>query len=166
MARLGSLGLPQYRNDATQQRWVRKKIKSSQFIQALWEAATKSQRRDPHFLCLLVQCGWTNQSKKRIDPEPTRRWRNRQIASFLGLLSTSSDQEIASALSRQLRGISQHRATALLASHTGTTHYYTSLRPATLALVRRKSGIVRRVFESVNIKAKDTRNKACYGEAP
>src|SRR5579859_4946092 len=106
MAKNGSLGLPRYSNNKDQQRWVKSKIRTSDFIQTFWHAANRAHRADPQFLRLMIQFGWTNQSKKHSDPEPTRRWRNRLIAVYLKLPKATDDQ-LAIAISRSFPQISQ-----------------------------------------------------------
>jgi hypothetical protein len=162
MAKNGSLGLPRYSNNKDQQRWVKRKVQTSEFIQVFWRAANRTQRADPPFLRLMIQFGWTNQSKKRPDPEPTRRWRNHLIAVYLKVPG-ARDEQLEIAISRAFPQISRKKASALLSSKTGVTHYYTPLRTAILNLVSKNPSIIRRALEVVSSKRKDQRAKVQGG---
>jgi hypothetical protein len=60
----GGLGLPKYHRSKDQQHWVASKRRTANLIQSLWTAAGQTLRRDPAFLCLLVQCGWGNSGRR------------------------------------------------------------------------------------------------------
>jgi hypothetical protein len=68
----GDLGLPSYRATDRQKKWVADKTRTAQLIQMLWRAASSAQRKEPAFLSLLTQCGWTNVGKKGKGRESTR----------------------------------------------------------------------------------------------
>lgn len=154
----GGLGLPRYHKTKEQQKWVAGKAKTAQFIRALWKAAAKHQRRDPNFLWLLVQCGWTNVGPKGKGRESTRHWRNNKIAAFLGV-PYDSDEQLAIALSKALLGLGTIRTRRLLKMGTGITHYYTAFRPATEKFIKKNSDSIRFAFERVSSTSKQLDNK-------
>ncbi|MCU1315284.1 MAG: hypothetical protein JWN63_606 [Candidatus Acidoferrum typicum] len=146
--RHGGLGLPNYAASEEQKRWVEQKLRTAQFIRTLWNVANKFQRRDPGFLCALVQCGWTNVRRNAKDREPTRLWRNLKMAEYLHA-PYESDEQLAIVLSKSFPRLSRKGALALLKTQTGITHYYTAFRPATLKFIKRNSETVRLAFERV-----------------
>ena len=130
-----SLGLPRYHATEHQKKWVAGETRTAELIQSLWRAANSKQRREPAFLCLLVQCGWTNLGKTEKGRESIRHWRNRKIAEYLHE-PYKSDEQLAVALSKRLPRLNPKKAVGLLKSHTGITHYYNAFRPATVQFVR------------------------------
>lgn len=118
-------------------------------IRALWIAAGRQQRRNAAFVWLLVQCGWTNAGPKGKGRESTRRWRNRNIAEFLHI-SYSSDEQLATALSKALPRLNRATAKRLLRTQTGITHYYNAFRPATGKFVKENAPSIWAAFERVS----------------
>jgi hypothetical protein len=106
--------------------------------------------RHPNFLCLLVQCGWTNVGRNGKGRESTRLWRNLRVAQYLHVPNKDkSDEELAIALSKACPRLTQKIARRLLKTQTGITHYYTAFRPGTLKFVKSNSKAVRLAFEQV-----------------
>jgi hypothetical protein len=99
----GGLGLPKYHRSKKQQSWVASKRRTGKLIRSLWTAAGQKLRHDPAFLCLLVQCGWTNAGDNK-GQESTRRWRNQKIADFLKV-DYRSDEQLANALTSRLKSL-------------------------------------------------------------
>lgn len=153
----GGLGLPKYHKSKTQQRWVESKRRTAELIQSLWNAADKKQRSDPDFLCLLVQCGWTNQ-KLKPSSDSTRRWRNRIIADYLGV-PYSSDDQLAQALSSRFPKLSLQKCRALLSVRTGIADYYKALRPGTLKYVKKHAAKLTPIFQFASSTPKDVSGK-------
>ncbi len=141
------LRLPIYHRNQDQQRWVASKLRTANLIRSLWSAASPKQRREPAFLCLLVQCGWTNAGGAK-GRESTRKWRNRAIANFLKV-AYRSDRQLATDLLSRLPALNSSKALSLLKAHTGITHYYNAFRPATLRFVKQNSEYIEGAFRKV-----------------
>ena len=99
----GGLRLPSFQRNQKQQDWVASERRTAKLIRSLWEAAGQQQRSDPAFLCLLVQCGWTNAGKE-TGRESTRRWRNHNIAEYLRV-PYDSDRQLAEQLNSRFKSI-------------------------------------------------------------
>lgn len=84
--------------------------------------------------------------------ESTREWRNRILASYLGVRYTSIP-ELTAAVCQAMPRLTQTRARSLLASHTGITHHYTAIRPRTRRYVFRHAETVCKLFVSVSSRA-------------
>jgi len=145
----GGLGLPRYRATERQKKWLAGKKRTAQLIQSLWRAASNTQRKQPAFLSLLTQCGWTNVGNKGKGRESTRRWRNRNIAEDLHV-PYQSDAELATALHKKLPHLTQGEAARLIASETGITHYYKAFRRATVRFIKVNSSLVHTAFRRVS----------------
>ncbi len=141
----GGLGLPKYHRSKDQQHWVASKRRTANLIQSLWTAAGQTLRRDPAFLCLLVQCGWGNSGRR----ESTRRWRNQKIAEYLKV-EYLSDEQLADDLSSRLKSLPVSKSLSLLEQQTGITDYYKAFRPATLKFVKQHADSVALAFRRVN----------------
>ena len=100
--RRGGLGLPKYQRNENERRWVASKRRTAKLIQSLWKAAEQKLQTDPAFLCLLVQCGWTNAGEK--GSESVLRWRNQNIADYLKV-PYRSDEQLAQLLSYRFKGL-------------------------------------------------------------
>ena len=98
----GGLGLPKYQRNENERRWVASKRRTAKLIQSLWKAAEQKLQTDPAFLCLLVQCGWTNAGEK--GSESVLRWRNQNIADYLKV-PYRSDEQLAQLLSYRFKGL-------------------------------------------------------------
>ena len=120
--RRGGLVLPKYQRNSDQQRWVASKQRTAKLIQSLWAAAGQKCRSDAGFLCLLVQCGWTNEGGNK-GQESTRKWRNQNIADYLNV-EYHSEEQLAHALSSRFKALSFSTCLSLLNQQTGITHYY------------------------------------------
>jgi hypothetical protein len=144
----GGLGLPYYQRSKDQQRWVASKRRTSNLIRSLWTAAGTERRREPAFLCLLVQCGWTNAGRNK-GQESTRLWRNQNIADYLKVVYCS-DEQLAKDLASRLKSLTVSKALSLLEQQTGITRYYTAFRPATLRFVKQHSVSVALAFNRVS----------------
>jgi hypothetical protein len=153
----GGLGLPKYQRNEEQQKWVEGKRRTAKLIQLLWKAAGKKQRSDPAFLCLLVQCGWSNGGRKN-GGDSTRRWRNHKIADYIGV-HYSSDEELAQALSSRFATLSLPKCRALIRTRTGITHYYNAFRPATVRYIDKHSAEIALAFSRVSTSATDVYTK-------
>src|SRR5947209_12622208 len=94
------LGLPRFNPSAEQREWVENEIATARLIRALWDGAGR-KRRDPGFVSLLVQCGWTNVGKDGCGRDSTRAWRNTKIADYLQVPYTP-DKESDKQLAREL----------------------------------------------------------------
>jgi hypothetical protein len=141
----GGLGLPKYQRNHRQKKWVASERRTANLIESLWAAAGRQRRREPAFLCLLVQCGWRNHGRRAS----TRRWRNQKIAEYLKLKYVS-DEHLADALSSSFKSVAVSKSLSLLKSATGITAYYPPFRPATLKFVREHSGFVALALEQVS----------------
>ena len=117
--RPGGLGLPKYQRNSDQQRWVTSKQRTAKLIQCLWAAAGQKCRSDAAFLCLLVQCGWTNEGGNK-GSESTRKWRNQNITDYLNV-EYHSDEQLAHALSSRFKALSFSNCLSLLKQQTGIT---------------------------------------------
>lgn len=135
--------LPEFNPIASERQWVQGEIETSRFIRVFWNAAGQ-RRYDAGFISLLVRCGWVNTGG---NGESTRRWRNHNIADYLQVVY-ESDQQLARELSRAFPRLSQ--PAEFLRMHTGITHYYRPLRPATLEFVERHAAQITRTFGHVS----------------
>jgi len=140
------MNLPGFRRTISQNALVKNEIRTAHLIRALWTAAPGIQRRDPRFLTLVVQCGWTNVMKDGSGRDSTRAWRNRNFAEYMRV-QYQSDAQLAAALSVKFPGLAL--PLALIRSHTGITHYYTSLRTESLKFVRGHADKVANAFETI-----------------
>lgn len=140
------MNLPSFQKTTSQTELVENELRTAHIIRALWAAADEAQRRDPRFITLAVQCGWTNVMKDGSGRDSTRGWRNRNLADYLGV-QYQSDSQLADALSMRFPSLGE--PLALVRSQTGITHYYTSLRTESLKFVRRHAEKVANAFESV-----------------
>jgi hypothetical protein len=134
------IGLPIYHATGKQRRSVEGKRRTARFIRALWNVATKAQRNDPAFLCLLVQCGWWTGA--------TCRWRNKNLARYLRV-AYSSDDQLAADLHKHFSRLTLRKAAQLVRTPTGVTHYPNFYHSATLQFAKRHSREVGRAFEKV-----------------
>lgn len=137
------LTLPKFKPSKRERQWVAGEIETARFVSALWSAANTRKRHDPKFVSLLVCCGWTNILADDAGWESTRIWRNQHIADYLGV-TYDSDQQLTTDLARVFPRL--HEPGALLAMHTGITHYYKSLRPGTLEFVERHAKKISTAF--------------------
>jgi hypothetical protein len=122
--------------------WVTAELNTARLIRALWANATAAQRRDPDFIAVLVQCGWTN-VRNGVGLEATRKWRNDKIAQYLGV-PLGSESQLAKELKAQFPRLD--RPFALLKQDTGFTRYYDPFRPSTLRFVRRHADLIAKAF--------------------
>ena len=144
----GGLRLPKFHRNDKQQWWVASERRTANLIQWLWKAAAQKQRSDPAFLCLLVQCGWTNAGRKK-GGDSTRRWRNHKIADFLKV-RYGSDRQLAQDLRSRFRSLGSSKCLLMLREKTGITHYRNTYRPATVQFIRRHSGDIALAFKQVS----------------
>lgn len=150
--------LPSFKRTRDQLRWVEGEKNTAKFIRSLWTVATQDQRRDPGFLCFLIQCGWTNGRKSQTDADCTRRWRNQRLAEFLDIKHVP-DSELADELSWRFTGLSRGTAGRLVRMRTGFAHYYAPLRRATLQLVGRKPRLVAEACHIASSRSADPSDK-------
>jgi hypothetical protein len=150
------MNLPSFRKTTSQTELVENEVRTAHLIRAVWAAAHETERRDPRFITLVVQCGWTNVRKDGSGRDSTRVWRNRNLANYLGV-QYQSDSQLAAALSVRFPGLRE--PLALLRSHTGITHYYTSLRTESLKFVHRHAEKVANAFESITDEHASTTDK-------
>ena len=152
------LGLPRFNPSAEQREWVENEIETARLIRirALWDGAGR-KRRDPGFVSLLVQCGWTNVGKDGCFLEATRAWRNKKIAGYLHVPYTP-DKESDKQLARELASAFPRlrRTDTLVGVHTGISHYYKALRPATLAFVDAHAAPISEAFKLAASERLDT----------
>jgi hypothetical protein len=145
----GGLGLPKFQRNEKQQRWVASERRTAKLIQWLWNAAGQKQRNDSAFLCLLVQCGWTN-ARRKGGGESIRLWRNRKIADYLKV-PYASDQQLARSLQAHFRPIRFSKCLSMLAERTGITLYRNTYRSATQKFIKQHSGDVSLALRQVSI---------------
>jgi hypothetical protein len=144
----GGLGLPSFQHNDKQQQWVASERRTANLIRSLWKGAGEQQRNDPAFLCLLVQCGWTNAGHKS-GGESIRLWRNRNIADYLKA-PYASDEQLARSLQAHFRSMSFSKYLSMLGDRTGIALYRNTYRSATLKFLKRHTGKVARAFEQVS----------------
>ncbi len=155
----GSLGLPKFRRNKKQQSWVASERRTAKLIQSLWRAAGVKQRADPAFLCLLVQCGWTNAGRKN-NGESIRLWRNRNIADYLEIpYASGQDQQLARKLQSRFKSMSFSQCLSMLTERTGIALYRNTFRSATLDFVKEHSGEVALAFRQVSTGSPDVHKK-------
>ena len=140
------IGLPKFEPTRHERAWVDGEVFTARFIQSLWNASGP-KRRDPAFISLLVQCGWTNVRSDESGHEATRRWRNTHLANYLKVDYWSDDQ-LARELAKAFPGLKE--PDELIRLHTGITHYYKSLRPGTVKFVEDHAKIIGEAFEKVS----------------
>ncbi len=153
----GGLGLPKFQRNENQRLWIASKRRTAKLIQSLWKSAEKKQRIDPSFLCLLVQCGWTNSGQKR-GKHSTRLWRNQNIADYLNV-PYGSDEQLAQVLASRFKALRVSKCLFLLKSETGITHYYNAFRSGTMKYVKRHSDQIALAFNHVATKSADIYRK-------
>jgi hypothetical protein len=153
----GGLGLPKYQPNDIQKRWVASERRTADLIQSLWKAAGQKHRSDPAFLCLLVQCGWTNAGRKK-GGDSTRRWRNHKIADYLQV-PYRPDRRLAQDLRARFRSLGYSKCLSMLGKRTGITHYRNAYRPATLQFIKRHSGDIALAFKQVSTRSPDVYEK-------
>ncbi len=136
--------LPEFEPNTDERDWVQSENDTGRFIQTFWNAAGKRQS-DSGFIRLLVTFGWLNKSEGW---ESTRRWRNHNIADYLGV-TYESDGQLGKELARAFPSLKQ--ATKLLNLNSGITHYYRPFRPATLEFVTRHAEQIAKAFKQVSI---------------
>lgn len=144
----GGLQLPKYQRNEKQQRWVDSERRTANLIQSLWKAAGWNQRNDPAFLCLLVQCGWTNAGHKN-GGESIRLWRNNKISDYLKV-RYASDEQLARGLHANFRSISFPKCLSMLGERTGIALYRNTYRSATLRFLKQRSPVVALAFKRVS----------------
>ena len=135
--------LPQFKPNARQRDWVKKKIETARFIKTFWNSAGR-RKSDAKFISLLVRCGWVNNGK---DWESTRKWRNNNIADYLRV-NYESDEQLARELSRIFPRL--RKPLALLRMNTGITHYYPPFRTDTIRFVEQHAAKLARVFSQTS----------------
>jgi hypothetical protein len=156
----GGLQLPKFRPTAKQQHWIASERRTANFIRALWKASGQEQRKDPTFLCLLVQLGWNN-GQAKTDSRP---WRNRKIADYLHI-PHGSDRQLAEALHSKFISLTTLQCRAMLKDQTGITGYHTAFRPATLKFVTEHSESIALAFKQVSTTSKNVYEKvSCVAE--
>lgn len=151
------LALPKYQRSKRQLDWVASERRTANLIQSLWNAAGRTQRNDPAFLCLLVQCGWNTGGRKN-GGNSTRRWRNHKMAEYL-TVPYGSDQQLAQDLRSHFRSLSLSRCLSIVQEKTGITRYYTAYHPATRKFVKRHSKDIALAFRQVSSRSADVYNK-------
>jgi hypothetical protein len=144
----GGLGLPSFQRNDKQQQWVASERRTANLIRSLWKGAGEQQRNDPAFLCLLVQCGWTNAGHKS-GGESIRLWRNRNIADYLNA-PYASDEQLAQSLQARFRSMSFSKCVSMLGDRTGIALYRNTYRSATLKFLKQHTGEVARAFKQVS----------------
>lgn len=137
--------------------WVASERRTARLICSLWKAAGQRERNDPAFLCLLVQCGWTNAGRKS-GGESIRLWRNRKIAEYLKVAYTS-DEHLARSLQARFRSMSFSKCLSMLRDRTGIALYRNTYRSATLKFIQQHSGEVAVAFKQVSTESADTYKK-------
>jgi hypothetical protein len=153
----GGLGLPKFRRNEKQKKWVASERRTAKLIQAFWKAAGQKQRNEPAFLCLLVQCGWTNAGRKN-EGESIRLWRNRNIADYLKI-PYASDQQLAQNLQSRFKSMSFSQCLSMLTERTGIALYRNTYRSATLEFIKEHSGEVTLAFRQVSTGSPDVNKK-------
>lgn len=144
----GGLKLPKFQRNKRQQQWIASERRTANLIRSLWEAAGQRQRNDAAFLCLLVQCGWTNAHGKN-GGESIRLWRNRKIADYLKA-PYAPDEALAQSLQARFRSIPLSKCLSLVAERTGIALYRYPYRSATLKFIRQHSGAIALAFKKVS----------------
>lgn len=153
----GGLGLPVFQRNEKQQQWVASERRTAKLIRSLWNAAGQKYRNDPAFLCLLVQCGWTNAGHKS-GGESIRLWRNRKIADYLKV-PYASDEQLARSLQARFRSMSFSKCLSMLGDRTGIALYRNTYRSATLKFIKEYPGKVSLALRQVSIGSPDVYDK-------
>ena len=144
--------LPIFIPSKAERNWIANHRETARHLKNLWRAASRTQRRNPEFLSLLLRATWVG-SHHRSDH--TRQTRNRYFSHWLGLKARSSDEELAEALSKRLSGLSLGASLDFVRAITGMTLYYSAARPSTDRLVRSHTAVIAKAFEFV---ARNRRN--------
>jgi hypothetical protein len=144
----GGLRLPSFQRNQKQQHWVAAERRTAKLIRSLWTGAGQQERNDPAFLCLLVQCGWTNAGHKS-GGKSIRLWRNRKIADYLKV-PYATDEQLARSLQARFKPISFSKCLSMLGERTGIALYRNTYRSATLRFLRQHSAVVALAFKRVS----------------
>ena len=115
--------LPKFEPNSTQQNWVKSERETARLVQLLWRHSKKSDQSNPEFFKILIRCSWVNGG----DKEPRRRLRNREIANWLGLNKSASDDQLSHALQSQW-GFGEKDANWLVTTPSGITNFYSAHR--------------------------------------
>jgi hypothetical protein len=143
------MALPVFKPTQTQREWVQDERRTAAFIRAFWTAASARQRKAPGFLWFLTACAWTNVRADGTGHESTRKWRNDNMADYLGV-TYQSITSLAAALSRAFPKVTAFKARRRLRTHTGITKYYNAIRPSTRRYVLRHAADLYRLFNAAS----------------
>lgn len=127
--------------------WIANEKRAATAIRLLWDYSSTADRRDPEFLCLLASFAWVNGTHGPDDA--SRRWRNKNLAAWIGLNGNVTDATLKAALVRKL-GLSVGQAHWLVSSILGFSHYYKVFRTAFARHVSRHRDKIATVFDLVS----------------
>ena len=133
--------LPKFEPNSTQQNWVKSERETARLVQLLWRHSKKSDQSNPEFFKILIRCSWVNGG----DKEPRRRLRNREIANWLGLNKSASDDQLSHALQSQW-GFGEKDANWLVTTPSGITNFYSAHRTEFFRQVELQSKPIGRIF--------------------
>lgn len=151
---ISMLSLPAFKPNRQEQVWLTHEQETAKLVQLLWRHGSKSDRRDPGFLELLIRSSWSNGG----GDDARRRWRNQYLAGWLGLLANTRDEDIAAELSHQI-GLSRRDAQWVVNTPSGITNYYKAYRTAFMKQVRKHSELISKAFELVSKRSVDLEAK-------
>jgi hypothetical protein len=145
--------LPTFKRTPANMESVRWRQNTGRFIRTFWFAATPRQRKEPGFLWFITASAWTNEIGGGGE-ESTREWRNRMLASYLGV-EYDTETGLAAALARAMPRLTQRKARSLVSAYTGISRYYGALRPNTKRYVLRHAAELSGLYTLVSSARKD-----------
>lgn len=148
--------LPYFHPTKLEREWIKKERHTADLITLLWQNTSKKDHADPDFLRVLIRCSWVNGGPDT--DEPSRVLRNKHIAPWLGLESTTSDNEIAETLHRRL-GLSVSKSEWLVRTPSGITNYYKPLRKEFQKQVAKHAATISKAFTMASVKGLQTEDK-------
>ncbi len=129
--------------------WVTGERSTAKYVQIIWNALEEKQKKDPKVLVFLTQCGWINKSQDY--KEPTRRWRNYNLAKLLGH-DYVDDAKLEIALLDKWPKMNETSARWIIKTSVGITHAFKPHRPGAIKYIHEHAANINRAFHFVSEK--------------
>lgn len=148
------LNLPTFKPNRQEKLWLAHEQETAKLIQLLWRHGSKSDRRSPGFLELLIRSSWSNGG----GDEARRKLRNQYLATWLGLSRKAAGDDIATALTSRLC-LSVRDARWVVSTPSGITDYYKANRTVFMRHVSKHAQIISKAFYLVSERSSDIEAK-------